>query len=513
MNSSTPRRPVRWWPALLILIAAVGRFAYLLMSETEDQQQRTFALGAVVLIAGFLLFLWAMLFARFSGWARLKILGGGLAAMVLFFTLFRIEEVSGNMVPILSFRWAGDVQFEGGGGSGAVEATENDYPQFLGKNRTASVENLRLDPDWQARPPREVWRRSVGAGQSSFAVVGNAAVTFEQREGQQVVVRYDLESGEVVWSHGVDGVFESVIGGNGPRSTPTVRDGVVYAFGPNGSLRALDLADGKPRWVKSAAEDLGTKRPEWGFASSPLVFDTEENGRLVVVSLGAEGASLVAFGADSGQVVWQAGSDRVGYSSPRLVEIAGTPQILIFNGASVSSHAPSTGAVLWTHPWSGQQPNVAMPLVLQGDRVLISSGYGIGAALLQIAPSEDAGWQVSEQWTSPRLKAKFTNPVIHEGYVFGLDDGVMTCLDPTDGTRCWKRGRYGHGQNILVGDSLLVQSEDGEVLLLEASSEEHRELGQISALTGKSWNAPALAGKYLLVRNSKEAVCYELATL
>ena len=91
--------------------------------------------------------------------------------------------------------------------------------------------------------------------------------------------------------------------------------------------------------------------------------------------------------------------------------------------------------------------------------------------------------------------------VHHEGTVYGLDDGTLTALDPDTGERFWKRGRYGHGQMILVGDLLLIQSESGDVVLVEPTPKEHRELARLEALSGKTWNPPALAGHRLLVRN------------
>jgi outer membrane protein assembly factor BamB len=114
-------------------------------------------------------------------------------------------------------------------------------------------------------------------------------------------------------------------------------------------------------------------------------------------------------------------------------------------------------------------------------------------------------------WESPRLKAKFTNPVLHDGFVYGLDDGVLVCLDPANGERRWKGGRYGHGQTILVGNRLIVQTEDGDIVLVDASPDAHRELGRFRIFDGKTWNPPALAGRFLLVRTDTEAAVYELA--
>jgi len=139
----------------------------------------------------------------------------------------------------------------------------------------------------------------------------------------------------------------------------------------------------------------------------------------------------------------------------------------------------------------------------------VSAGYGVGSKLFRISRVEGT-WRSELVWETPRLKAKFTNMVAHRGLVYGLDDGVLVCLDPETGKRRWKRGRYGHGQLLLVGDLLLVQAEAGEVVLLEPDPERLIELGRFTAIEGKVWNAPALAGSWLLVRNDREAAAFEL---
>ena len=148
---------------------------------------------------------------------------------------------------------------------------------------------------------------------------------------------------------------------------------------------------------------------------------------------------------------------------------------------------------------------------LPGDRVFVSSGYGIGCKLFQIERNGQNDLQASLIWETPRLKAKFTNVVHLDGYIYGLDDGVLVCLDLGNGQRKWKRGRYGHGQVILAGDLLLVQAESGDVALVKVDPEAFKEVARFPALEDKTWNNPVLAGPYLLVRNDREAVCYELA--
>lgn len=516
MTAPQSPRSIRWWPGIAVAVLALGALMALWSGETDDSQIRVFKTMAVLFVSGLGLFLWLMFFARLSGRARLRWLGGLALAAALGAALFRIEGVTGNFVPILAFRFGGGESFEEGSGGGGVATSPYDYPQFLGPNRNAVISTVTLAEDWDASPPEEVWRRKVGDGWSAFAVVGDAAVTQEQRQDGEVVVRYALKTGDVVWtSDVVPDRFDSTIGGHGPRATPTIADGRVFVFGATGKLRAYGLADGNLLWSRDVVQETGAKVPEWGLAGSPLWIPGDpENGdgeALVVVSSGgAAGKSMSAYRAADGEPVWTGGSDRAGYSSPSLVTLAGVPQIVVLNGASVAGHDPDDGSVLWTREWSGQQPNVAQPLPFDGERLLVSSGYGIGASMFRFGLDDGGKLTVDELWHSPRLKAKFTNVVRHGDHIYGLDDGVLVCLDPETGERCWKRGRYGHGQLILVGNLLVVQTEDGEIVLLEANPEEHRELGRFRALEGKSWNNPALSGPYLLVRNAGEAACYRL---
>jgi len=250
----------------------------------------------------------------------------------------------------------------------------------------------------------------------------------------------------------------------------------------------------------------GARNLEWGKSCAPLVVD----GKVVVSAGGPGGHSLVAYDAETGELAWSGGDDRSGYSSPFVAELAGRRQIVILNGSSLAGHAPEDGSVLWQFPWPGGQPNVSTPVVLPGDRLFASSGYGIGGKLLHLGVDADGRIVPELVWETPRLKAKFANVVFYQDHLYGLDDGVFVCLDPATGERCFKGGRYGHGQMILVGDLLLIGAEDGSVVLVEPNPEERRELGRFQALSEKTWNPPALAGPYLIVRNDQEAACYEL---
>jgi outer membrane protein assembly factor BamB len=244
----------------------------------------------------------------------------------------------------------------------------------------------------------------------------------------------------------------------------------------------------------------------WGTSCSPLVVD----GRVVVSTGGSRGRSLVAYDLESGELAWSGGDDGAGYSSPKLLELAGARQIVAFNASSVAAHDPADGRVLWSYPWSERNPNVAQPVSVADEELVLSSGYGVGAERLRILRDAAGAFSVERVWRSRALKAKFANFALREGHLYGIDDGILTCVEIEGGRRGWKGGRYGHGQLLLVDDLLLVTAEDGSLVLVEAVPDEHRELARVDALGQKTWNSPALAAPYLLLRNDVEAVCFEL---
>jgi outer membrane protein assembly factor BamB len=385
------------------------------------------------------------------------------------------------------------------------ETSRVSFPQYLGPARDGRIPGIQLARDWEAQPPKLIWKIPVGAGWSGFVVDRGLAITQEQRGGDEMVVAYDLATGKPRWSHRDPIRFDSVIAGDGPRATPTIAGRHVATLGSTGVLNVLDFRTGRRHWRKDVVADNDAENPEWGRSGSPLVHDGK-----VIVSAGGEGRMLVAYDLDSGERVWRAGSDGPGYAAPMLLTLLGRSQVVAFNRATMTGHDPATGDVLWQQQWPGPI-NVAQPIRIADDLVLGSTGYGIGSKLTRLTPGDNGAISSAYVWESPRLKAKFTNPVLHDGFVYGLDDGVLVCLDVQTGERRWRAGRYGHGQTLLVGDTLLVTTEHGEVVLVDPTPEGHRELTKFTAFDGKTWNPPAVAGKYLLVRSDKEAALYELS--
>ncbi len=500
-----PSRSFRWWPGAVILTFAGAATATIWLREAAHTQDKVVNTFPVVFFTVLALFLWMVLFSRLPGRARLAIFLATVALGVAAFFSLEIKGVSGNIVPVLGFRWSGDRTFDAAGAAAGVTAPgPGDYPQFYGPRRDATLAGPRLARDWQAQPPRELWRREVGEAWSAFAVVGNAAVTQEQRGEDETVVRYELETGEQVWVHADKTRYDTTVGGVGPRATPTIAGGRVYTLGATGILNCLELAGGEKVWSRQVLEDNDAQPSDWGTTSSPLLA-----GEVVIVQLGLRGTGLAAYHRATGEPAWRAGTDAGSYSMPTLATVAGREQVLMINGRSVAGHDPASGEMLWREPWDLPGERISMPLVLGDDRLLVSAAYGVGSRMLRLLPDGDR-FDVEELWESRRLKSKFAPLVERDGVVYGLDDGVGVALDPETGERLWKRGRYGHGQLILVGDLLLIMTEKGDVVLVEATPEEHRELARLDAFDSKTWNPPALSGRRLLVRNDREAACYEL---
>ena len=519
MNDQLERpRRMRWGYPAVIIVLALGAILWLRVREAVYLE---FITVLILILAAFGLAFWYIFLTGLRWRTRLLLAGVGVIAIAGFGVglrkLTRVDgSIGGSGLPRLAWKWSPPMDAAAGK---LVMATNKpaaipmtaigavSFPGFLGPDRSGIVHGVSLARDWKTSPPRQLWRRPVGVGWSAFAVAGGRAITQEQRGEQELIVAYDLATGSPVWACTNLVRFKEALGGDGPRATPTVRDGRVYVMGATGILNCLEESTGKLVWTRDVLRENNLKNITWGKSCSPL-----RVGRLVVVTGGEEKEkSLLAYAAVNGEPVWQSGRDRASYSSAMVATVAGQQQILIVNGHSVTGHDPDNGRILWEYPWPGEYAKVAQPLPLDTNLVLVATGYGIGCSLLRIEPSSLGEWTVTEVWKNRNLKPKFSSPVPRGNYVYGLDDGTLVCLDRTTGHRVWKAGKYGYGQILLVEDVLLIQAEPGDIVLVEATPDGHRELARLPALPGKTWNNPVLAGDLLLVRNDREAACYRVA--
>ncbi len=526
--------PIRWWPGIAIAIFGAAIFLILRVLDVWPYEQaRSLALLATVSGTALLLLVWWLFFSR----APMRVRLAPLLVAALVPVFFKHRGMTGDFVPLFEFRFAKSSASAAVGGKSAMLSARADFPQAFGPTRDARLDGPALDPDWKNQPPEILWRQPVGAAWSGFAIMGDRALTMEQSGEEELVTCRDIFTGKLQWSAANAGHYRTSIAGEGPRTTPTVAGSRVFTLGATGTLRCLDLETGKAIWSRELTRDsviqmpaanaaaarepanrgaddaaahraeTGGEVPMWGFASSPLVHE----GKVIVSAGGKDGKSLLAYDAATGAPVWRGGSRPINYSSPFLLTLAGQPQIVMFNTEAITAHDPATGDVLWEHAWGKGMPHVARPIPVGANRVLFSSGYGVGSALLEIARGEDGKFAASEVWRTIRFQAKFSNPAERGGFVYGVSDGIFACLDLKDGTVRWKDGRYGHGQGLFVGEHYVQMTErPGDIVLLRPTPDGANELGRFHIFDDKTWNPIALSGDLLLVRNDREAACLRL---
>ena len=380
------------------------------------------------------------------------------------------------------------------------------WTDFRGPQRDGHYRERPIRTDWPAGGLKPVWKQPLGGGYASFVVARGRAFTIEQRGPQEVVAAYDVATGRELWANGWKAEFREMMGGDGPRATPTWADGRVYALGAQGELRSIDDANGRTVWRTNILDDTGAKNLQWGMAASPLIVDNT----VVVLPGGSSSQSIVAYNRETGTRAWSAEGDQQAYSSPMLVTLAGVRQILVFSASRLMGVSPDGGKVLWSYPWKTQfDINASQPLIVGDNRVFVSTGYGTGAAVIELTATGET-LSPREVWRNIRMKNQFSSSVLLDGYIYGLDEAILACIDASTGDLKWKGGRYGYGQVMLASGHLIVLTEGGDIVLVRATPERHDERVRFSALEGKTWNHPAMADGYLLVRNLAEMAAFNL---
>ena len=391
-------------------------------------------------------------------------------------------------------------------GAAPPVASRNYWTNFRGPKRDGKYEETPVATTWPAGGLPVLWRQLVGVGHASFAVADGKAYTIEQRRSQEVVAAYDLGNGREVWTQKWNAEFSDSTG-DGPRATPTWDQGRIYALGATGELRCLDASNGSVIWGKNILSDNGASNLPWAMAASPLVVDD----KVIVLPGGTSGKSVVAYNKNTGAPVWKVLNDTQAYVSPMVMELAGRRQIVVVTSSRVVGLVPESGKLLWEYKWDTNNGiNVSQPIPVDQNRFFISSGYGKGAALVEVKGSGDS-YTASTIWENGMMKNKFNSSVLHNGHVYGLDEGILTCLDVNTGERKWKDGRYGYGQVLLANGHLIITSDKGELALVKATPAGYTEVARFEALKGQTWNYPAIAGGRLLVRNSSEMAAYDIS--
>ncbi|HEV8319458.1 MAG TPA: PQQ-binding-like beta-propeller repeat protein [Vicinamibacterales bacterium] len=390
-----------------------------------------------------------------------------------------------------------------------VEAAAYDWPQFLGPERNGIYRGPALSEKWPANGPRVVWRKSVGQGFSGPVVVADRLILFHRLAHEEVVEALDVRTGAGQWRYAYPTAYRDDFGfDEGPRAVPVVADGVVYTFGAEGQLHAINLKTGTRVWSEDTRKRFGVAKGFFGAAGSPLV----EGGK-ALANVGGRNAGIVAFDAKAGTVAWTATTDEASYSSGTAATIGGRRSAIFLTRNGVVGLDPSTGMVQFERRWRSRisaSVNAATPLVI-GDLIFVSAEYGPGAAVLRVD-----GSKVSELWSSDDvLSNHYATSVYHDGYLYGYHGRQefgpsFRAVEMKTGKVRWSEDRFRAGSVTLAGNRLVIVRETGELILADASPEAFRPLARAQVLPATVRAFPALADGFLYLRNENTLVCLDL---
>ena len=392
--------------------------------------------------------------------------------------------------------------------AGCSLAIAADWPQWRGIERDGVSKEAGLLQKWPEGGPPLAWKATgLGEGFASVAVAAGRVITQGQSRGGQAVIALDESTGRRLWRTPNGDAYLDRRGG-GPRGTPTIDGETVHALGSNGSLIALEAATGKRLWATNLLRRFNTRNINWGISESPLI-----DGRRLIVNPGGSGASIVAIDKSNGNVIWKSLDDEAGYSSAIVIEAGGVRQYVLLTGEAAVGVRTDNGEQLWRYSRvSNRTANVATPIA-RGDRVFVSSDYGTGGGLLELA-AHGADIDAKEIYFSRDMRNHYNTPVLVGDHLYGYSSRILTCMNFDTGEVAWKDRAVGKGQVIAADGLLYLLSEDGVVGLAEVTPEGYRERSRFSIPRGQypTWALPVVANERLYLREQDTLYAYDISS-
>lgn len=389
--------------------------------------------------------------------------------------------------------------------AGADPSKGADWPQFRGPRQDGVSLEKGLLRSWPESGPKVLWKKPIGGGFSTVTAVGDSLYTMAIEGESEAAYRLREADGEVVWRVPLGPVFPETFG-NGPRSTPTVDGDVVYALSATGRLHALKARDGARLWEVDLTKEYGSPTPTRGFAGSPLI----DGDLLLLEAGGPEGKAVVALDKKTGKLRWSALDGKAGYVTPLAVTIDGVRQYIFVRtaGGDIVS-LREDGQVHWQYAW--KVGGIASPLFLPPNRIFASASDDIGAVLLEIGKA-DGKATVREVWNSRVMKNHFSSSLLYEGHIYGFDNASLKCIVAETGEQKWVQRGYGKGSLIAADGLLYILSDQGQLILAEATPEGFREKGKLKVMEGKTWTSPVLSRGRLYLRDDDEMIVLDVRT-
>jgi outer membrane protein assembly factor BamB len=390
-----------------------------------------------------------------------------------------------------------------------LEGPAQDWPQFFGPERNGVYSGPELSETWGPDGPPLVWTREVGEGFSGPVVADGRVILFHRVSGREVVEALDPQTGTSLWEYSYPTTYRDDFGfDEGPRAVPVVADGMVYTFGAQGQLHAVELETGQRVWSADTMGRFGVAKGFFGAGGSPLV----EDGR-VLANIGGQDGGIVAFDAGTGEVLWTATDDGASYSSPVSATISGRRYAIFMTRNGLVGLDPATGEVRFSQRWrsrSASSVNAASPVIVD-DMIFVSAEYGPGAGVLRWD-----GEQLSPLWTSnDALSNHYATSVYYDGYLYGYHGRQefgpsLRAVELTTGEVGWSEEQFRGGSIILADDRVLILRESGELVLARASPDAFQPIARAQLLPATVRAYPALADGFLYVRNQTTLASFDL---
>ena len=393
-----------------------------------------------------------------------------------------------------------------------LQAASEDWPGFRGPNFDGSAP---IDTSFGVKEGQlqVAWRSNLGAGYSGVSVVAGRALTLFSDGTNDLAAAFDSKTGKELWRYRIGPTYKGHDGShNGPIATPVIADGRVFGLDAHGKLFALDVSSGKELWIANLAEGLAEDRkPFYGFGTSPLIA-----GGVLIVELGADANRAIAgYDPATGQRKWALGEDKVNYQSPIVIKWKSTEQVVAVGDTKLFGIDPAQGKILWEYVYQGEEramANQSLVPVPSGEGLLFLKNKQDSSTMVRLTDTSGK-LKVEPVWTAQVLKATYSLPVYHDGYLYGYNGRtVLTCVDAKTGELKWRSREPGDGFLLLLNGNLVIQAKEGSLHIGPASPNGWKETNRIDLFQKVSWTNPSFAEGAIFSRGQAELARIEWST-
>ncbi|MBX2851408.1 MAG: PQQ-like beta-propeller repeat protein [Phycisphaeraceae bacterium] len=375
-----------------------------------------------------------------------------------------------------------------------------DWPNWRGPNYDGTTTGEGFDPAFAKGGTDIRWSADIGVGFTGVTVAEGKAYTAGWKNGDTTFYAFDTKTGKKAWSHSFPTKKYDNLNVGGPSGTAAVNEGKVYHMARDGQFFCYDAGSGDIVWKKNLAKAYGVEVPRWGFSGSPLILDD---------TLYLDIGKIIALDKATGKEQWVTKDYGPAYSTPALITLKGKDYLAVFPATGLYVIERDGGKQVAHQPWKTDYDVHAATPVVVGDKILMSSEYNNGCALMKFT-----GKGLEMLWDNRNLRQKMGTSVYYKGHFYGFNSTKLTCVNAETGKEMWDQRGLGHGNVIIAGDTLVVLSDRGEVLTAPASPNAFRPITKTQVIKGDKtiWTAPTLANNQLYVRGSRgKLVCIDVS--